>query len=387
MRQILHTDFASPERLRHSDLDEQVQYVDARFDQDQLGEALPDVLTILNEHRQIVYANSRLFEMLGETKKNVLGKRPGEFLDCIHALESENGCGTTEFCRECGAVNAILDAQRSKQSVRECHILAKNGKAHDLQVWATPTYVGTKPFTIFTMKDISSEKRRAALERTFFHDLLNTAGSVHYASELMKAKEDEVEEFVEMISKSSIQLVEEIRSQRSLLAAERGELQIELDEVEPVQLMQNLAAHNQVSSAAEGRKIAVDPCSGVSQIKTDKVILRRCLNNLLKNALEAAKLQETVTIGCENEGRGIRFSISNPGYIPRKVQLQIFQRSFTTKGTGRGIGTYSVKLFVEQYLGGKTWFETNHIDGTSFYIYLPEISPLRDVDKMGLGNI
>lgn len=387
MRQVLHTDYASPERLRYSDLEEQVKYVDTVFDQSKLGDALPDILTIINEHRQIVFANARLYEFLDDTKQNVMGKRPGEVLDCIHACGSENGCGTTEFCRECGAVNAILEAQKAKQSVKECHILAKGGKAYDLQVWAPPVYVGSKPFTIFSIKDISHEKRRSALERTFFHDILNTAGNVATASELLKTADTRSTDFLEMIAKGSIQLVEEINSQRSLLAAERGELTIKLDTIEPTQMIDSLSSLYEINKIAKDKHVTVAPCPEIHVIKTDKVILRRSLSNLLKNALEASNRGETITIGCKNEGNGVVFFVNNCSYMPRKYQLKVFQRSFSTKGAGRGIGTYSVKLFVEQYLGGRVWFESDNTKGTTFSIYLPESSPLRDVAMIGSGNV
>jgi hypothetical protein len=58
--------------------------------------------------------------------------------------------------------------------------------------------------------------------------------------------------------------------------------------------------------------------------------------------------------------------------MPREVQLQIFQRSFSTKADrGRGIGTYSVKLFVERYLKGTVGFVSAEPGGTTFSVTLP----------------
>jgi sensor histidine kinase regulating citrate/malate metabolism len=59
------------------------------------------------------------------------------------------------------------------------------------------------------------------------------------------------------------------------------------------------------------------------------------------------------------------------GTIPEDVRLQIFQRSFSTKGSGRGLGTYSMKLFGENYLHGRVYFRTNEKQGTTFTIELP----------------
>jgi sensor histidine kinase regulating citrate/malate metabolism len=52
--------------------------------------------------------------------------------------------------------------------------------------------------------------------------------------------------------------------------------------------------------------------------------------------------------------------------------MQIFQRSFSTKGTGRGIGTYSVKLLTEKYLQGEVSFISTKEFGTTFYITIPK---------------
>jgi len=58
--------------------------------------------------------------------------------------------------------------------------------------------------------------------------------------------------------------------------------------------------------------------------------------------------------------------------IDKKVKLQIFQRSFSTKGSNRGVGTYSIKLFVENYMKGTVWFESNESEGTTFKVDLPQ---------------
>mgnify|MGYP006293419399 CR=1 len=39
--------------------------------------------------------------------------------------------------------------------------------------------------------------------------------------------------------------------------------------------------------------------------------------------------------------------------------MLLFKRSFSTKGVGRGIGTYSMKLFGEKYLKGKVDFKNS----------------------------
>ena len=112
-------------------------------------------------------------------------------------------------------------------------------------------------------------------------------------------------------------------------------------------------------------------CEGT--IITDRQLLRRVLGNMLKNALEATLPHGTVTLSCMDGGDAMTFCVHNPGVMPPEVQLQIFQRSFSTKGeSGRGIGTYSMKLFGERYLGGTIDFVSNQEEGTTFHLRLPK---------------
>jgi signal transduction histidine kinase len=58
--------------------------------------------------------------------------------------------------------------------------------------------------------------------------------------------------------------------------------------------------------------------------------------------------------------------------MPEAVRQQVFQRSFSTKeGQGRGIGTWSVKLLTERYLGGAVAFVSEPGRGTVFSVRLP----------------
>jgi hypothetical protein len=90
--------------------------------------------------------------------------------------------------------------------------------------------------------------------------------------------------------------------------------------------------------------------------------------------LEATPRGGQIGIRCENLGRQVAFHVNNPTVMPEQVRLQIFQRSFSTKGEpGRGIGTYSIKLFGETYLGGRVSFRSQEPEGTTFTITVPKV--------------
>ena len=76
-------------------------------------------------------------------------------------------------------------------------------------------------------------------------------------------------------------------------------------------------------------------------------------------------------MGAENEEDQVEIWVNNPAVMPRDVQLQVFNRSFSTKGSGRGIGTYSMRLLVSRYLGGSVDFDSSEDRGTIFRVRLP----------------
>jgi signal transduction histidine kinase len=368
------TAFLPAERADAADLTEQ-QHAAAEMDLlRHVTEAVPDVLAVLNRQRQIVYANQRLLAMLGcACASEVHGQRPGEVLRCVHAAETAGGCGTSEFCSTCGAALAILESQHGRSTKKECRITAIDGRAYDLRVWATPYRFRDQEFTIFAMVDIGDEKRRQALERTFFHDVLNTASGLSGLAELLEAEgaADRATGFARLMRKTSAQLVDEIESQRQLLAAENDQLVVTVRGFGSVEMLDEVIDRFERLPMARDRELAVAADCLEVEVHSDRALLRRVLVNMTKNALEAVAPGARVTLACHPDGDDVRFSVHNPGIMSRDVQMQVFQRSFSSKGPGRGIGTYSMKLFGERYLGGSVGFLSDEADGTVFSIRVP----------------
>ncbi len=124
-------------------------------------EAVNDLVLVLDEHRQVVFANRNFLELLGTDDLGVvLGLRPGEAVGCNVAKDSPGGCGTGEACSTCGAVNAILSALNGLNDSRECRILRQSADALDLQVRTTPFSDGEDHFVICAIRDVSDAKRR-----------------------------------------------------------------------------------------------------------------------------------------------------------------------------------------------------------------------------------
>ena len=340
--------------------------------------SISTVTLVLNSNRQIIFASNDFLKAFQINSEDLLlGERPGEAISCVHSKESPHGCGNSTSCDVCGALKAILESSRTNEKVtKETRITAvKNGISIplELSVTSVPITLANSPFYILTLTDISSEKRKMQLENIFIHDLVNSAGGISWLSDVLEYSqtEESKQEVIEVIGKTSKVLLEQILSFRNILSAESGELEVENLELQSNDVIDE-AASLISNNKALNANIVKDPSRENITLISDKVLVSRILVNMLKNAAEAeANADSEIVIGSTKKAGIVRFWVNNNKVIPIDVQKQIFQRSFSTKGSNRGLGTYSMKLLGENYLKGNVGFESNDADGTIFYVELP----------------
>jgi len=335
--------------------------------------ALSEAVAILNVRRQIVFANPA-FRELARASGGFIGLKPGELFGCANAGESPGGCGESPECASCGASRVFLEARDTgRASRREYSIMGlseRRPRAYDLEVSGTPFRIGQEKFVLLTLRDLSQQKHKAALERIFFHDILNTASSLKiYLSLLQSASPEEAGRLLADLGSIADGLVEEIQSQRLLVNAENRTLQVNPSLISSRELAEELLAGFALARA--GRSVRLAPEAESFALVSDAAILRRVLGNMLRNALEAAPSGSPVTLGFSRSGSFCRFWVHNPGAIPEDARRNVFRRYFSTKGHDRGLGTYSMKLLSEGYLNGRVSFTTDEAQGTRFTVSLP----------------
>lgn len=358
-------------------------------------ETMPGLAVILNAHRQIVAGNARFFAAAGATASTnihgtaavtstvesapggeLLGQRMGEALGCVNATVMPGGCGTSQACRHCGAAIAQAHALEARASTQECRITAQSGQTHvnyDFRVSATPVTLDATPYIVFNAVDISDEKRRGVLERVFFDEVMLQAGSIRSLTEMyMLVGERERRDLLEQLASQAEHLLDDIRSQRELIDAEHDTLRTTQQDVIVIELMRHVKENWRYHPIARGKVIAISGTALDTMIVTDPVLLGRALGNLLRNALEAARDGDLITFFYHADATGRHvFSVQNPQVMSEAVRRQIFQRSFSTKGAGRGVGTYAARMLVERHLGGTIDYVTSPDKGTTFNVILP----------------
>jgi len=102
-----------------------------------------DICLVVNNCRQIVFANEAFMEFMGFVSlKHVVGKRLGEVFMCVHSNECEGGCGTSQSCRECHIAQAFEHCLGgSKEEKGTCRLDSNSSGINDVLIEFTITSV------------------------------------------------------------------------------------------------------------------------------------------------------------------------------------------------------------------------------------------------------
>ena len=91
----MDTQYAPADRDPQEKVAEQTKEVNLTPLFSQIFNAVPHVLMVLNDKRQIVFSNRALLDLLGASDlRAVCGRRPGEILECTNSALTDGGCSS-----------------------------------------------------------------------------------------------------------------------------------------------------------------------------------------------------------------------------------------------------------------------------------------------------
>ncbi len=304
------------------------------------------------------------------------GQAPGRSLGLLARLGDQGGCGTSQSCRYCGAAKAIVKGLEGHDATQECSIIRASENslnALNLQVWTAPFSVGNGNLVLSSILDIAHEKSLRSFERIFFHDIMNAVTGIKglhdiIALELGARYGSELE-----LLQCAIENIRDIiESHKDFLAVETQEYIREDSSFETLPLLSLQASFCQAFTSGGCKQLAVDATSINLSVCSDVRLVQRILVNMIKNALEASRAGDVVHLGClAAPDGGVTFWVRNPSVMSQETRLRVFEKGFSTKGRGRGFGTYGMRLFAETCLGGHIRFTSEPGQGTVFYLDLP----------------
>lgn len=315
---------------------------------------------VVNEDLRVLYVNYTPID-------KALNISPGDLLKCANACEAEHGCGTHENCKMCKLRNMVETSLYTKTKMEaDVDMLIGDNTDYNVHAISTPFNYDGKECSIVLLLDQTDQHRELMFERVFFHDLLNLSGAMNG---ILGCIEDEgdAKDMMRIVKGISSQLLEEIEAQRDLIYAKNGILkpkECKFLASESVDFVRNSLVP--VSMDMWNVTLNVESTLTDEIIDSDKALVNRVIHNMVKNACEA-NVGTTITMRGYVEDGKVVFSVHNNLVMPDDVKSKVFIYGNSTKGSGRGLGTYSMKLIGENYLKGHVWFRSEEGFGTEFY--------------------
>ena len=217
--------------------------------------------------------------------------------------------------------------------------------------------------------------------RRLAHEIKNPLTPIQLAAERLRSKylsslDKNNVETLDRMTNTIIQQVETMKDMVNDFSDYARPAEFKEEEIEIINLLQE--GVDLFGNMNCGNKIEMDIKTNLPKIHGDEKKLRRVLNNVLTNAVDANSIGDhnllkisakTVNIE-DNEIIEIRVIDSGPGIDPL-VENNLLEPYITTKEKGTGLGLAIVKKIIDEH-SGTFWLENNkEEDGACAVIRLP----------------
>ena len=215
------------------------------------------------------------------------------------------------------------------------------------------------------------------LARRLAHELKNPLFPLQITVEnLLRARENTPEQFDEVFKESTATLLAEIANLKTIIGRFSDFSRMPAPQLQPVdlnELVRSVAQLYQGQLKRETSRIEADlQLEGqLPRVSGDPALLRRVLENLVLNAIDAMPNGGRLTFRTRLEGKVAVFEISDTGKgLTREECDRLFTPYYTTKQHGTGLGLAIVQSVVSDHHGRVT-VSSKQGQGTTFQVELP----------------
>ncbi len=164
----------------------------------------------------------------------------------------------------------------------------------------------------------------------------------------------------------------------TLSRAERGKLELEIEDINAHDLVEELGKLYEPDAAAKQLKLLTETDPGLELLQSARLYVREILQNFITNAI---KYTETghVTLAAHKRAGGVLFTISDTGIgISKADQAKVFDKFFrsedfrTRQNNGTGLGLY-VTMKLTRLIKAEIDLSSELNVGSTFSIFVPNL--------------
>lgn len=338
---------------------------------------MTDDILFLDHDGMTVDFNAQLIESTGKAKEDIIG-RP---------LWEAFGIDQTA-CSPDGADSLSKQARETKEAAEaRCSTLDDEGRMHYFRLYCYPICDSQGEVANFVAmrRDITqrtemelrlqqSEKLAAIGELSTYiaHEIRNPlfaisgfANSLLRLKDLSEAGRNKVQVILEESKRLDNILKSIVNFSRPTQAATR--------EVDVNAIAQSVMELMRIACEQQDINVVLHLSPQAAKAKADPELVKQCLINIVKNAMEAMPRGGTLTVqtGMEDDFVVLEVKDTGPG-IPRDIFDKIFNPFFSTKGKGAGIGLAMVKKIMDD-IGGELDLKNRPGEGVKVALRLPPL--------------
>ena len=216
------------------------------------------------------------------------------------------------------------------------------------------------------------------LARRLAHELKNPLFPLQLTVEnLQRAREQTPDEFDEVFSESTATLRAELENLKAIVSRFSDFAKMPPPEFEPVDLNESVRSVVKLFEpqlSAVGRPPITPELyleENMARAQADPILLRRALENLVLNSLDAMPAGGTLTVRTSQHNGSVRLEVSDTGAgLTPEECARLFTPYYTCKRHGTGLGLAIVQSVVSDH-SGKIEVESAPGAGATFRIELP----------------
>jgi PAS domain S-box-containing protein len=343
-----------------------------------------------DEFGRITRVNPSAENMLGFKEAELLGQW---FLKSIVAISFE---GQRMTVIDQPITQAFLTG---KPVSGKMFYVSKTGSQIPVAVNVSPIISKKRPIgAIEVFRDISIEQEVDRMKSEFIslasHQLRTPLSAIKTYSHMlsdgyMGELNDSQKQSLKTIISASNRMNELISTLLNITRIESGTIAVNTRSLKLDEVIEEIIPELKIMADAKSINLHVDKVGKEStQIKTDSLIVKEVVTNLVSNAIKYTPEEGEVKVVIKPQRSTITVEVSDSGWgIPIHAHDKVFSKFFRGSNiikretSGTGLGLYLVKGLVDT-LKGKIWFTSEEGNGTSFYVTLPKSMKAKPVTKV-----
>jgi len=275
---------------------------------------------------------------------------------------------------------------------RDLKLIYHDGSVSNIYLNIAPVHMGYgsegKEGFVLQLRDITTEKSLEEERDEFIsvvaHELRTpiAVAEGNISNAILLAKSDQQ---IPIIKTALIEahnqvifLSDMINDLSTLSRAEKNQLTIEVEPINVVQLIQQLAIEYKAEANKKGLEIKTIIDERLEILYSSKLYVKEMLQNLITNAIKYTP-KGKITITGLQKAKGVEFKVTDTGIgIAKADQERIFDKFYrsedyrTRQSSGTGLGLY-VTMKLARITNAEISFFSELNKGSTFQLYIPNI--------------